>query len=916
MSVVRRITLGLILSLFFTLNLQAATRLRPALVRVPVSTQDELRSLQAQGLDIVYLEPGQFVEILVSDQELERITKASFHYQMIHQDYVAFQQSGLSGQLDMGGYHTMDELYVVLDSIHNDHPAITTARDSIGYTIEGRVIYAIKISDNPESDEDEPEVFFNALTHAREPIGMEALLYFMHYLTDNYGTDARVDSLVNNRELWFIPLVNPDGYEYNSFIEPSGGGMWRKNRRDNGDGSFGIDLNRNFGYQWGYDDVGSTPYTWDETYRGTGPFSEPEVASIRDFVLAHDFVVAVNYHSYGDLLIYPWGYIAFDTPDRPLFENLGAYFTAVNHYTYGSSNNVSYTTNGGVYDWMYGEQISKKKIIAFLPEVGGWNDGGFWPPEYLIDGLCLENLEANLRLAERAGTLYNHSCRFTRTEPDFLDTTVIYGGTLSLPLRLVNQDLTSTLSFTALARDSAYYPFSGWAENDASGQPKSFSFDKFQSVSSLASVKLVPDWLDVTPSGLTVIPAGESLALTVNVNSSALDLGSTYKGEIVIASYNDRMGGIQDTAVIPVKIKVGFGNVSPQSVILSTAKVQNRVANTGNFAKAGPGMRYSAYGENFIFDGSLFLAYIRANGDTVVHRHAYSTNTIQPLSYVVTSTSDPRFYTAEAYWAGQYNDLGVDAKVLAPQHPDSSELMIFEYKIYNRTSSTIANIYAGMFADFDILPNYTENDGGVDPSLNLAYVYYPDQIRAGGIMYLSEQKPYGGIVLNNVTHVWPTADFKTGDLYRLASTPGLDVEAAFTDLNTLLTAKRFNLAAGETTQIKMALVTSRSGLDSLKANAVKAATLAGECLLKTGDANADGKLTLIDIIAMVNYIFYKPGCSPQPQCWLSGELCRGDWNGNGQVSLSDVLTGVNYLFNKPGGPWNPKASGICCALSN
>lgn len=95
--------------------------------------------------------------------------------------------------------------------------------------------------------------------------------------------------------------------------------MWRKNRRDNLDGTFGIDLNRNYGYNWGFDDDGSSPFTGDETYRGTVPFSEPETQIMRDFVNSRSFRIALNYHTFGNLLIYPWGYdYSIYTPDSAL----------------------------------------------------------------------------------------------------------------------------------------------------------------------------------------------------------------------------------------------------------------------------------------------------------------------------------------------------------------------------------------------------------------------------------------------------------------------------------------------------------------------------------------------------------------------------------------------------------------------
>jgi murein tripeptide amidase MpaA len=97
-------------------------------------------------------------------------------------------------------------------------------------------------------------------------------MYYMWYLLENYGTDPEATYLVDNREMYFVPCFNPDGYEYNRQTDPNGGGMWRKNRRNNG-GSYGVDLNRNFGYMWGYDDLGSSPIPSSETYRGPSAFS-------------------------------------------------------------------------------------------------------------------------------------------------------------------------------------------------------------------------------------------------------------------------------------------------------------------------------------------------------------------------------------------------------------------------------------------------------------------------------------------------------------------------------------------------------------------------------------------------------------------------------------------------------------------
>ena len=117
-----------------------------------------------------------------------------------------------------------------------------------------------------------------------------------------------MDFLVDNRELYFIPVINVDGYVYNENTNPNGGGNWRKNRRDNGGGIFGVDPNRNYSFQWGFNNSGSSPTPSSSTYRGTGPFSEPETQAIRDFVNGQDFTMAFNYHSFSNVLIFPYDY--------------------------------------------------------------------------------------------------------------------------------------------------------------------------------------------------------------------------------------------------------------------------------------------------------------------------------------------------------------------------------------------------------------------------------------------------------------------------------------------------------------------------------------------------------------------------------------------------------------------------------
>lgn len=395
-------------------------------VQIHFTSKEQVRQLAEQGLILgearYQREPGGFLlETVINGKEMEILKKSGFSFTVITDDMVKEynsrpkleeaekkrieSESGIMGMEfgSMGGFYTLDEVVAELDSMRLQYPNLITAKHSIGTSHENRDIWMVKISDNPDISEDEPEVLYDALIHAREPAAMSSVMYFMYYLLENYGTDPEVTYLVNNRELYFIPVLNPDGYEYNRQTNPNGGGMWRKNRRDNGGGVFGVDLNRNYGYKWGYDNLGSSNDPADESYRGPSAFSEPETQAYRDFCINHSFVTNLSYHTYSDVLLYPWGYINALTPDSTIFKEYASDMTQYNNYGYGNVvQAIGYTANGGTFDWMYGEQTSKNKIISMTPEVGGSGDG-FWPPQNRIYPLAQENFYPNLFLAWAAG---------------------------------------------------------------------------------------------------------------------------------------------------------------------------------------------------------------------------------------------------------------------------------------------------------------------------------------------------------------------------------------------------------------------------------------------------------------------------------------------------------------------------------
>jgi len=365
-----------------------------SLVRVYFDSPEHMKEVISEFEDVAGWGGRRYADIVVPSDELGRLMAIAPNHEIRIRDVDEYMRS--QGVLGVGSaYHTQEETYSDMNDVATANPSICSLQ-SIGTSIEGRDIWAMKISDNVGTTEDEPRVLYLGCHHAREVITVEIPLYIMYWLTDNYGTDSLATYLVDNREIWIVPLMNPDGREY---VEHTGD--WRKNRRDNGDGTYGVDLNRNWGYMWGYDDNGSSPNPGSETYRGSGPFSEPETQTIRDLMLNHQFDTAISYHSYGQLILYPWGYTSNPCPDVGVFSALGDSMASFNSYAPGPGSSL-YPVNGDSDDWMYGEQLIKDKVFSYTFEVGT----EFYPPESDITLLCEENFEASILAAEYADNIY------------------------------------------------------------------------------------------------------------------------------------------------------------------------------------------------------------------------------------------------------------------------------------------------------------------------------------------------------------------------------------------------------------------------------------------------------------------------------------------------------------------------------
>ncbi|UCD63847.1 MAG: immune inhibitor A [Candidatus Zixiibacteriota bacterium] len=367
-------------------------------LRVTMHRPADGAALRAMGFEGVFVKDNR-ADLFTDADGLARIRKAGLSVEVLIEDVAAYYAEQLAEYDGMGGYKTFSEVVAYLDGMIADHPDIISDKISIGQSIEGRDIWAVKISDNPDVDEDEPEIFFNALTHANEPAGMEVLIYLLDHLTDSYGLDPEVTNIVDNREVWCVLVVNPDGYVYNELTYPDGGGTWRKNRRYITSTTYGVDINRNWGYMWAYDNIGSSPTPSSPGYRGEAPFSEPETQAMRDFILAHDFEIVVDYHAPGPGFIWPYCYDVSLTPDNDIYVLLIDSMVAMSSYVSAGQ----FAVNGCSWDWNYGEQTVKEKILGICPEVGGED---MWPDPTALAAICEDNLPLGLFMCRVADSVF------------------------------------------------------------------------------------------------------------------------------------------------------------------------------------------------------------------------------------------------------------------------------------------------------------------------------------------------------------------------------------------------------------------------------------------------------------------------------------------------------------------------------
>ncbi len=295
----------------------------------------------------------------VTREEAERIRKAGLQPEIVIEDLEAVRRQEMEWGRD---YHTYDSLRSELLALEAAHPTLAMTH-VYGSSVQGREMISIKISDNVTEDEAEPEIRWDGNIHGDEKIGMEVAMYLINELVANYGTDPQITALVDNREFWFTPLVNPDGMTAFS----------RYNAND-------VDLNRDYGNQWAADG-GST-----------APYSQPETRAMLDLITDHQFLIGVSGHSGTELFIYAWSYTEDPTYDQAQYHHIQSNFETLTSYDGGQSAIVLYQVNGSSKECDYATGAG----LGFTHEMSYTKT----PPWSEVAGYCSRNRPGALWIFE------------------------------------------------------------------------------------------------------------------------------------------------------------------------------------------------------------------------------------------------------------------------------------------------------------------------------------------------------------------------------------------------------------------------------------------------------------------------------------------------------------------------------------
>ncbi|RFU19194.1 M14 family metallopeptidase [Geodermatophilus marinus] len=349
------------------------------------------------GLDVWEVTPDHVV-LQVEEAQAGRLEAMGYGVEQLRMTE-AYLSTFATGTAE-SGYHTAATLEQDLRRLAEAHPDIAELH-GIGRSVEGRPLWALRIGERRGSDR---TVAFLGCHHAREWISVEVPYRLAEHLLEHSSADP-VQRWLQQGEIWVVPMVNPDGHEH---TRTPGNRLWRKNRRRNRDGSVGVDPNRNYGYMWGTLDISTSSHVpSDQTYVGPRAFSEPETRAVRDLVARRLFGGVLTYHSYSQLVLYPWGYISRPVRDeadlhavRDLAEEMARLVKGVhgNSYTPQQSSQL-YPTAGDTTDWTYGEYAVPSITVELRPASA--LDGGFILPAEQIEPCWEENRPAAFEFVRR-----------------------------------------------------------------------------------------------------------------------------------------------------------------------------------------------------------------------------------------------------------------------------------------------------------------------------------------------------------------------------------------------------------------------------------------------------------------------------------------------------------------------------------
>ena len=356
--------------------------------------------------EIVSGQPGESLDVLMDKVTLSQLTQQNLEYRIMRSSNYEINTSTVES------YPTFQEIENHLLTVATNYPMITDLF-SIGQSYENRNLWCLEISNNPGIDEQEPEVLFMGLHHAREWPTVSITLSIIDKLVESYGENTTITDLVNNRRIWIIPCVNPDGYYYDHDLF-NGGKWWRKNRHYFPEFSvYGVDLNRNYGgscngdllAMWGTTGISHHPES--ELYCGAEPFSELEVQHVKQFFLNHTIDASISWHTYGELVLWPWGYSTEEqAPDEDTMSQIGIHI-AENITQMGgfesyhpSQSSGLYPTTGDTTDWFYGysHYVLGRPHFAYTIEACD----EFHPYESYLEQICKENVKGAMVLLQEA----------------------------------------------------------------------------------------------------------------------------------------------------------------------------------------------------------------------------------------------------------------------------------------------------------------------------------------------------------------------------------------------------------------------------------------------------------------------------------------------------------------------------------